>query len=204
MKESDLDASIRMQDAVRDSPTPATPTKPVPAAGADTAATRASKVEYDNVSKIVSDLYSTGRRHRKWASAARAHVLGGEEVYFEADGGDTDKLARLVIALRQEILSAGLEIDVFNFDDPELVVHEDVNKLVYGTLTYMVKPDSVADGFLQGTDSGVRPGRDARSNRLDQGLRAPSSSAEGRAFFITVPDQGGPTSHLGQGAAARS
>ncbi|KAK3283659.1 hypothetical protein CYMTET_8652 [Cymbomonas tetramitiformis] len=76
-------------------------------------------------------------------------VLGGKDVYsFEADGSDTNKLATLVIALRQEILSAGLEIDVFNLDDPELVVHEDINKLVYDTLTCMVKPDSVADGFL--------------------------------------------------------
>ncbi|KAK3258182.1 hypothetical protein CYMTET_32764 [Cymbomonas tetramitiformis] len=68
-------------------------------------------------------------------------------------GSDTEKLARLVIALRQEILSSGLEIDVFNFNYPEKAVHEDINKLVYDTLTYMVKPDSVADGFLQGTDS---------------------------------------------------
>ncbi|KAK3250663.1 hypothetical protein CYMTET_39982 [Cymbomonas tetramitiformis] len=38
-----------------------------------------------------------------------------------------------------DILSAGLENDVFNFDDPELVVHEDINKLVYDTLTYDVR-----------------------------------------------------------------
>ncbi|KAK3240764.1 hypothetical protein CYMTET_49415 [Cymbomonas tetramitiformis] len=111
MKESDLDASIRLQDAL-------------------------PKVEYDGVSKIVSDIYLTGR-YRKWASAARGHVLGGKDVYFEADGNDTEKLARLVIALRQEILSAGLEIDVFNFDDPEKMVHEDITKLVYDTLIYM-------------------------------------------------------------------
>ncbi|KAK3270870.1 hypothetical protein CYMTET_20750 [Cymbomonas tetramitiformis] len=137
------------QSINRDSPTPATPTKPVHVYGADTVATRASKVEYAGVSKIVSGIYSTGR-HCKWASAAaRGHVLGGKEAYFEADGSDTEKLARLVIAMRQEVLSAGLEIDVFNFDDPEKVVHEDVNKLVYDTFTYMVKPDAVADGFPQ-------------------------------------------------------
>ncbi|KAK3282027.1 hypothetical protein CYMTET_10214, partial [Cymbomonas tetramitiformis] len=164
MKESDLDASIRLQDAVRDSPTPATPTKPIHAVGADTTAARASKFEYDNVSKIVSDVYSTGQ-HRRWASAARGHVLGGKEVYFEADGSDTDKLAMLVIALHQKILSAGPEIDVFNFDHPELVVHEDVNKLVCDTLTYMVKPDSVADGFPQGTDAVSN--RDGRRARID-------------------------------------
>ncbi|KAK3243298.1 hypothetical protein CYMTET_47038 [Cymbomonas tetramitiformis] len=127
LKESDLDASIRFQDAVCDSPTAATPTKDIP--GTDTAAARALKVEYHDVSKKVAEVYSTGC-HRKWVSAARGHVLGGKEAYSAADNEDIDKLARLVLALRQEILSAGFEIDAFNFEDPALRVHEDANRLV--------------------------------------------------------------------------
>ncbi|KAK3272830.1 hypothetical protein CYMTET_18897 [Cymbomonas tetramitiformis] len=76
VKESDLDASIRLQDAVRDSPT----------------------------------------RLRRLQSL---YLLLGLTQLRPEPRSDTEKLARLVIARRQEILSAGLEIDVFNFDDPE-------------------------------------------------------------------------------------
>ncbi|KAK3272696.1 hypothetical protein CYMTET_19023 [Cymbomonas tetramitiformis] len=183
LKESDFDASIRLQDAVRDSPTAATPTNVTP--GIDTAAARALKVEYDDVSKKVAEVYSSTGRHRKWASAARGHVLGGKDVYFAADGEDIDKLTRLVLTLRHEILSVGLDIDAFNFDDPALGVHEDVNKLMHGTLTYMAKPDSVAEGFLQGTDAVFD--RDDRRALVDLIKECMPPRQFGRSFRPSTP-----------------
>ncbi|KAK3235348.1 hypothetical protein CYMTET_54444 [Cymbomonas tetramitiformis] len=55
----------------------------------------------------------------------RGHILGAVDVYFEATYADIDKLAKL----------------------------DYINKLVYDTFTYLVKPDSTADGWLQGTDA---------------------------------------------------
>ncbi|KAK3245952.1 hypothetical protein CYMTET_44498 [Cymbomonas tetramitiformis] len=113
---------------------------------AEDEAVRVTRAAYEAVSKTVAEIYSTGR-HRKWAKAMRGHILGGADVYFEATYADIDKLAKLVINVKQDIQSAGLtSTDVFEFDDPTLRVHEDINRLVYDSLTYLVKPDSTADG----------------------------------------------------------
>ncbi|KAK3270320.1 hypothetical protein CYMTET_21277 [Cymbomonas tetramitiformis] len=82
---------------------------------------------------------------------------------FVADYTGIDKFAKLVIGVKQAILSVGPEVDVFDFDDPTLhAVHEEINKLVYDTLPYLVKPDSTVDGWLPGTDAvSIRDGRRA-------------------------------------------
>ncbi|KAK3261008.1 hypothetical protein CYMTET_30069 [Cymbomonas tetramitiformis] len=106
---------------VRDSPTPCTPKlAPTPAAalGTDTAAVRATRATYEEIAKKVADIYANGR-HQKWAKAMRRHVLGGNDKCLEADdAADTDKLAKLAVSLKTEILSAGLDdVDVFDFED---------------------------------------------------------------------------------------
>ncbi|KAK3254418.1 hypothetical protein CYMTET_36365 [Cymbomonas tetramitiformis] len=59
----------------------------------------------------------------------------------------------VIVALKAEINTAGLDSDVFNLDEPTLVIHRAVNELVYDTLAYIVEPDSVAYGYLLGTDA---------------------------------------------------
>ncbi|KAK3275060.1 hypothetical protein CYMTET_16793 [Cymbomonas tetramitiformis] len=88
LKESDLDSSIRLLDAVRDSPTCRTPPVPIPAAphAKDDDATKAAREKYEEAKDIVNGIYSKGR-HRKWVEAIRHHKL--EEHYF---GDDTEAL----------------------------------------------------------------------------------------------------------------
>ncbi|KAK3239135.1 hypothetical protein CYMTET_50917, partial [Cymbomonas tetramitiformis] len=138
LKESDLDSSLRLADAVRNSPTVRTPPVPAPPAPAqdELPAMVQARQKFEDVKAIVNAIYSKGR-HRKWAKVIKQHALG-------------------------EIITAGLDSDVFDLDDPTLVVHRSINELVYDTLGYIVEPDSVAYGYLLGThDVSDRDGRRA-------------------------------------------
>ncbi|KAK3255379.1 hypothetical protein CYMTET_35434 [Cymbomonas tetramitiformis] len=67
--------------------------------------------------------------------------------------------------VKAEIVTAGLDSDAFYLDDPTLVVHRSINELVYDTLGYIVEPESVAYGYLLGTD--VVSDRDGRRALVD-------------------------------------
>ncbi|KAK3247899.1 hypothetical protein CYMTET_42617 [Cymbomonas tetramitiformis] len=82
LKESDLDSSIKLLDAVRDSPTCRTP--PVPIPGAPTALdddTKAAREKYEEAKEIGNYNYSKGR-HRKCAKVIRQHQRLGDS-YFD-------------------------------------------------------------------------------------------------------------------------
>ncbi|KAK3276503.1 hypothetical protein CYMTET_15422 [Cymbomonas tetramitiformis] len=151
LKESDLDSSLRLADVVHNSPTVRTlpvPAPPAPAQDELPAVARARQ-KFGDIKTIVNAIYSKGR-HRKWAKAIKQHALGGE--YFDASD-DVSKLAKIIVALKVEIVTAGLDSDAFDLDDPTLVVHRSINELVYDTLGYIVELDSVAYGYLLGTDA---------------------------------------------------
>ncbi|KAK3269289.1 hypothetical protein CYMTET_22265 [Cymbomonas tetramitiformis] len=162
LKESDLDSSIRLPDAVRDSPTCRTPPVPIPPPRTEleTDAIRVAREKYESSKDIVVTIYSKGS-HRKWAKAVRQHQLGGD--YF-GDSTDVSKLAKMVIAIKSEMSTAGLCCDVFALDNPTLGVQRVINELLYNTLTYVIEPDSVAYGYLLGTDSATD--RISRSHKL--------------------------------------
>ncbi|KAK3259705.1 hypothetical protein CYMTET_31310 [Cymbomonas tetramitiformis] len=50
-------------------------------------------------------------KHRKWAKAIRQHQLGDD--YF-GDATDVSKLAKVIVALKSELATAGLDTYVFN------------------------------------------------------------------------------------------
>ncbi|KAK3272467.1 hypothetical protein CYMTET_19240 [Cymbomonas tetramitiformis] len=91
--------------------TPPVPAPPAPAQG-DTPAIVLARQRYDDAKTAVNAIYSKGR-HRKWAKAIKQHALGGD--YFSAKD-DVSKLAKIVVALKAEIVTAGLEPDVFDLD----------------------------------------------------------------------------------------
>ncbi|KAK3285226.1 hypothetical protein CYMTET_7156 [Cymbomonas tetramitiformis] len=64
-----------------------------------------------------------------------------------------DELADVIVALKSELKSDSQETDVFDLDHPTQGVQRFVNELVYDTLTYIIKPDTVAYGYLLGADS---------------------------------------------------
>ncbi|KAK3277232.1 hypothetical protein CYMTET_14748 [Cymbomonas tetramitiformis] len=115
VRESDLDASIRLRAGVRDSPTPVRPTTPAAAAalGTDTATVRATRAAYERLprrwprSTPPVDI-ENGRRPCVGTSLA-----GLMSILRRPTPTDIDKLAKLVINVKQEIQSAGLSIDVF-------------------------------------------------------------------------------------------
>ncbi|KAK3265305.1 hypothetical protein CYMTET_26001 [Cymbomonas tetramitiformis] len=121
LKESDLDSSLRLADAIRNSPTVRTPPVPIPPAPSANEAPAAALVrqKFEDVKSIVDVIYSKGR-HRKWAKAIKGHALGGD--YFDASD-DVSKLAKVIVALKAEIVTAGLDPDVFDMDNPTLAVH---------------------------------------------------------------------------------
>ncbi|KAK3269779.1 hypothetical protein CYMTET_21794 [Cymbomonas tetramitiformis] len=65
-------------------------------------------------------------------SPIRQHQLG--ESYFD-DSTDVSKLAKVIVALRSELATAGLDCDVFDLDQPNLGVQRFVNELVHDTLS---------------------------------------------------------------------
>ncbi|KAK3238637.1 hypothetical protein CYMTET_51368 [Cymbomonas tetramitiformis] len=152
LKESDLDSSLRLADAVRNSPTVRTPPVPIPPAPAqdELPAVARAPQKFEDVKSIVNFIYSKGW-HRKWAKVIKQHALGGE--YFDASD-DVSNWTRLSWPSRRRS-SRPVWIPTFSTwtTPPLLVVHRSVNELVYDTLGYIVEPDSVVYGYLLGTDA---------------------------------------------------
>ncbi|KAK3242749.1 hypothetical protein CYMTET_47567 [Cymbomonas tetramitiformis] len=130
-KESDLDACIRLTEAVRDSPTCRTPPVPAPAAPStnDNAATVAARDKFEEEKDIVRGIYAKGR-YRKWAKAIRQHTLGDK---FFGDSADVSGLAKVVVALKADLVTAGLDTDIFDLDNPNLGMQRFVNELIVTT-----------------------------------------------------------------------
>ncbi|KAK3242709.1 hypothetical protein CYMTET_47613 [Cymbomonas tetramitiformis] len=129
--DSDIDASIRMLPAVRDSPTPSTPPVPVPAAphaNDSDGILRARRLFEENVAKV-SAIDAKGG-HRQWAKAVRELSLGGKDQYFEA-AKDSEKPSKIVVVLKHEFSSAGLDLSSFDFDDLTKAVIPKVNELLH-------------------------------------------------------------------------
>ncbi|KAK3233583.1 hypothetical protein CYMTET_56140 [Cymbomonas tetramitiformis] len=80
-----------------------------------------ARQRYEGAKSTVNAIYSK-ERHRKWAKAIKQHALGGD--YFNAKD-DVSKLAKIVVALKAEVVTAGLDPDVFDFDNPTIGVQRD-------------------------------------------------------------------------------
>ncbi|KAK3242087.1 hypothetical protein CYMTET_48204 [Cymbomonas tetramitiformis] len=163
LKDSDLDASIRLIDAVRDTPTASTPpvVPPNPSSNSD-AAVALRKHLVDQHAAV--DVVYKGRLHRAWAKGIREDILGSKKHHYRGTD-DTDRLSELVVQLRTEFESAGLDLTPFDLDDPTSLVIEKVNGLLYDVLALVVERNSVADTWLRGTDSSAD--RDGRRALID-------------------------------------
>ncbi|KAK3240354.1 hypothetical protein CYMTET_49803 [Cymbomonas tetramitiformis] len=69
-RDSDIDASLRLLDGVRNSPTVRTPTVPTPAPTSNEDADVATRKYLQEQSKLVDDIYKA-RLHRQWAKGVR-------------------------------------------------------------------------------------------------------------------------------------
>ncbi|KAK3270998.1 hypothetical protein CYMTET_20632 [Cymbomonas tetramitiformis] len=116
LRDNDIDASIRLLPAVRDSPTPSTPPEPVPAPAQanDSAGIIQARQLFEENNSKVAVIYAKGR-HRQWAKAVRELSLGGKDVYFEA-AKDSEKLWKIVAVLKNEFGFVGLDLASFDFD----------------------------------------------------------------------------------------
>ncbi|KAK3275839.1 hypothetical protein CYMTET_16051 [Cymbomonas tetramitiformis] len=100
-------------------------------------------------------------------------AYGGKELYFEA-AGDSERLSKIVVVLKNEFGSAGLYLASFDFDDPTKGAIPKVSELLYDTIAYVVKNDSAAEHFLLGTDSvSDRDGRRALLDLINKGCVPP-------------------------------
>ncbi|KAK3239310.1 hypothetical protein CYMTET_50754 [Cymbomonas tetramitiformis] len=122
---------------------------------------------YEENNEKVDTIYSNNGRHRAWglwAKAARELAVGGKDVRFTTEA-DVDKLAKIVVILKNEFGSAGLDLASFDLDDLDKKDIEKVNELLYDTLTHIVAANSPVYDFLLSTDS--VSGRDGRRALLD-------------------------------------
>ncbi|KAK3249264.1 hypothetical protein CYMTET_41302 [Cymbomonas tetramitiformis] len=159
-RDSDIDASLRLLDGVRNSPTVRTPTVPTPAPTSNEDADVATRKYLQEQSKLVDDVYKA-RLHRQWAKGIREDVLGDKKHHFRGTD-DAGLLSELVVQLRTEFHSAGLELASFDLDDPLARVVAKVNGLLYDVLALVVEKHSNAYVWLTGTDaSSDRDGRRA-------------------------------------------
>ncbi|KAK3283091.1 hypothetical protein CYMTET_9196 [Cymbomonas tetramitiformis] len=163
LKDSDLDASIRLIDAVRDTPTASTPPVVPPAASSNSDTAVALRKHLVDQHAAVDMVYK-GRLHRAWAKGIREDILGSKKHHYRGTD-DADRLSELVVQLRTEFQSAGLDLAPFDLDDPTSLVIEKVNGLLYDVLALVVERNSVADTWLRGTDSSAD--RDGRRALID-------------------------------------
>ncbi|KAK3253903.1 hypothetical protein CYMTET_36866 [Cymbomonas tetramitiformis] len=163
LKDSDLDASIRLLDAVRDTPTASTPPVVPPAVSSNSDTAVALRKHLVDQHAAVDVVYK-GRLHRAWAKGIREDILGSKKHHYRGTD-DTDRLSELVVQLRTEFESAGLDLTPFDLDDPTSLVIEKVNGLLYDVLALVVERNSVADTWLRGTDSSAD--RDGRRALID-------------------------------------
>ncbi|KAK3279647.1 hypothetical protein CYMTET_12480 [Cymbomonas tetramitiformis] len=91
-----------------------------------------------------------------------AHALGDD--YFN-DTTEVSKFAKVIVALKAEIPTAGLDPHVFDLDQPTLGVKSVVNEIVYDTLTCIIESDFVAYGYQVDSDSASD--RDGRRALID-------------------------------------
>ncbi|KAK3288373.1 hypothetical protein CYMTET_4159 [Cymbomonas tetramitiformis] len=111
-------------------------------------------------SKLVDEIYKT-RLHRAWAKSIREDILGDKKHHFRGTD-DAGLLSDLVVQLRTEFQSAGLELRAFDLDDPLAPVVNRVNGLLYDVLALVIEKHSNAFVWLIGTDSSTdRDGRRA-------------------------------------------
>ncbi|KAK3283714.1 hypothetical protein CYMTET_8607 [Cymbomonas tetramitiformis] len=159
-RDSDIDASLRLLDGVRNSPTVRTPTVPTPAPTSNEDADVATRKYLQEQSKLVDDIYKA-RLHRQWAKGVREDVLGDKKHHFRGTD-DVGLLSELVVQLRTEFHSAGLELASFDLDDPLARVVTKVNGLLFDVLALVVEKHSNAYVWPTGTDaSSDRDGRRA-------------------------------------------
>ncbi|KAK3251161.1 hypothetical protein CYMTET_39493 [Cymbomonas tetramitiformis] len=159
-RDSDIDASLRLLDGVRNSPTVRTPTVPTPAPTSNEDADVATRKYLQEQSKLVDDVYKA-RLHRQWAKGIREDLLGDKKHHFRGMD-DAGLLSELVVQLRTEFHSAGLELASFDLDDPLARVVTKVNGLLYDVLALVIEKRSNAYVWLTGTDaSSDRDGRRA-------------------------------------------
>ncbi|KAK3275032.1 hypothetical protein CYMTET_16820 [Cymbomonas tetramitiformis] len=121
--------AIRLQDAVRNSSTPHTPPvlPPPDPAPDDDDTVLAARQHYQDQIKLVNDVRKESM-HRTWGKALRMFVLGDKNKRVEAVPKDINKLGKLVVALKTEFQSAGLDVSSFDFANPSRVI-EAVNEL---------------------------------------------------------------------------
>ncbi|KAK3245606.1 hypothetical protein CYMTET_44830 [Cymbomonas tetramitiformis] len=159
-RDSDIDASLRLTDAVRNTPTARSPAVTNPDPTSNTDADVATREYLQEQSKLVDEVYK-GRLHRTWAKGIREDILGDKKYYFS---GTTDAglLSDVVVQLRTEFESAGLDLVSFDLDDPQALVVGKVNALLYDVLGLIIEKHSNARVWLTGTDASAdRDGRRA-------------------------------------------
>ncbi|KAK3242871.1 hypothetical protein CYMTET_47447 [Cymbomonas tetramitiformis] len=156
-RDSDIDASLRLIDGVRNTPTAATPSVPTPNPASNEDADVAVRRYLQEQSKLVDEIYKA-RLHRAWAKSIREDILGDKKHHFRG----TDDAGLLLVQLRTEFQSAGLELCAFDLDDPLAPLVGRVNGLLYDVLALVVEKHSNAYVWLTGTDSSTdRDGRRA-------------------------------------------
>ncbi|KAK3237775.1 hypothetical protein CYMTET_52176 [Cymbomonas tetramitiformis] len=159
-RDSDIDASLRLIDGVRNSPTVRTPTVPTPNPASNEDADVAIRRYLQEQGNLTDDIYKT-RLHRAWAKSIREDVLGDKKHHFRGTD-DAGLLSDLVVQLRTEFESARLELKSFDIDNPLAMVVRRVNGLLYDVLALVVEKHSNAYVWLTGTDaSSDRDGRRA-------------------------------------------
>ncbi|KAK3240928.1 hypothetical protein CYMTET_49263 [Cymbomonas tetramitiformis] len=159
-RDSDIDASLRLLDEVRNTPTAATPVVPTPNPASNVDADVAVRRYLQEQSKLVDEIYKA-RLHRAWAKSIREDILGDKKHHFRGTD-DSGLLSDLVVQLRTEFQSAGLELRAFDLEDPLVPVVGRVNGLLYDVLALVVEKHSNAYVWLTGTDSSAdRDGRRA-------------------------------------------
>ncbi|KAK3273177.1 hypothetical protein CYMTET_18569 [Cymbomonas tetramitiformis] len=159
-RDSDIDASLRLIDGVRNTPTAATPFVPTPNPASNVDEDVAVRRYLQEQSKLVDEIYKA-RLHRAWAKSIREDILGDKKHHFRGTD-DAGLLSDLVVQLRTEFQSAGLELCAFDLDDPLAPVVNKVNGLLYDVLALVVEKHSNAYVWLTGTDSSTdRDGRRA-------------------------------------------
>ncbi|KAK3279223.1 hypothetical protein CYMTET_12882 [Cymbomonas tetramitiformis] len=160
MRDSDIDASLRLTDAVRNTPTVKTPNFAYPAPTSNEDADVATRKYLQEQSKLVDEIYKQ-RLHRSWAKGIREDILGDKKHYFSGTT-DANLLSDMVVQLRTEFASAGLELASFDLDEPTALVVSKCNGLLYDVLQLVIEKHSNAHVWLTGTDASAdRDGRRA-------------------------------------------
>ncbi|KAK3278624.1 hypothetical protein CYMTET_13445 [Cymbomonas tetramitiformis] len=97
----------------------------------------------------VGAIYSAVR-HRGWAKRFCSDVLGGKDKRLTASG-NLYMLPGLVVAIKNEFDSVGLDMAVFNLDNPTVAGIPCLNELLYyDVLKCIIKRNSVAHTMLLG------------------------------------------------------